>query len=260
MNKSDRLKNIILALIPVLSVCILLALWAIVSRSNPAVLPTFESIGERFVKLMDKPIKSLSLAGHIWASLKRVFTALIISWVLGISFGFLIGWKKTMRALFGSIFNLLRPIPPIAWIPLIIMWCGVSETGKIIIVFIGAFTPVVINTSAGVMNMDPIYYDVGRIFHGSQRQILLDVVLPTALPSILAGMKISVSAGWTVVLAAEMLGAVSGIGFLVQRAWGSGDMPLVFICIICIGVIGALLAIALNLLERWLCPWIRKSN
>lgn len=260
MNSSGKLKNILLTLIPVFSICILLLLWSLISHANPTALPTFESIGDRFVKLLERPIKSLSLAGHIWASLKRVFTALIISWILGISFGFLIGWNKTVRALIGSIFNLLRPIPPIAWIPLIIMWCGVSEIGKIIIVFIGSFTPVVINTSAGVMSMDPIYYDVGRIFHGSQRQILLDVVLPTALPSILAGMKISVSSGWTVVLAAEMLGAVSGIGFLVQRAWGSGDMPLVFICIICIGVIGALLAIALNLLERWLCPWIRKSN
>lgn len=252
--------SFLLAIMPFISICSLLLIWSAVSKSNPQSLPSFVDIWDRFILLLQKPIKSLSLWGHIWASLKRVFTALIIAWILGISFGFLIGWNKTARAFLGSIFDLVRPIPPIAWIPLVIMWCGVSETGKIIIVFIGTFTPVVLNTSAGVMSMDEIYYNVGRIFHGSQRQILFDVVLPTALPSILAGMKISVSAGWTVVLAAEMLGAVKGIGFLVQRAWGAGDMPLVFVCIICIGIVGALLSVALNLLERWLCPWIRKSN
>lgn len=260
MKQRQMERKLFLSMLPVLSIIILIGVWLLISSVNPIQLPPPSAVYERFLLLLEKPIKRTSLAGHIFASLKRVFTALVISWILGISFGVLIGWSKKCKAVLGSVFDIIRPIPPIAWIPLIIMWFGTTEFSKIVIVFIGTFTPVVLNTYAGIAHIDPIYKDVGKIFHGNQSQILLHVVLPTALPSIMAGLKTSVSSGWTVVLAAEMLGASSGVGFLVQRGWGGGDIPLVMVCIICIGIIGAMLAWVLNIAERWLCPWTRTSD
>lgn len=256
MTKSN-IKKLIYTIAPALSIAFLILLWWGISTKNPVALPTFRSVYERFVQLMEQPIKNVSLWGHIAVSMKRVLIALAFSWTLGITLGVLIGWNEKCKAVLGSVFDLLRPIPPIAWIPLVIMWCGISESGKIIIVFIGTFAPVVINTSAGLQRLDPVYRDVGKIFRANRRQMLFDIEIQTAIPAIMAGLKTSVSNGWAVVLAAEMLGATSGIGFLVTRGWNSGDIPLVIICIVCIGIVGALLSVVLNIIERRVCPWLR---
>lgn len=137
------------------------------------------------------------------------------------------------------------------------LWFGIGEFPKVLIVFIGSFIPVVINTEAGIRMVEKEYIDVGRVFGASRSQLLAEFVVPTALPSIFAGVRTSVSCAWTVVLAAEMLGADHGVGALVTRGWNAGDMALVFVSIICIGIIGALLAFVLNKLEKVVCPWNR---
>ena len=162
--------------------------------------------------------------------------------------------EQGFKALFGSIFELFRPIPPIAWIPIIIMWFGIGEFPKILIVFIGSFIPVVINTEDGIRLVEKEYIDVGRVFGANRTQLLMEFVVPTALPAIFAGIRTSVSSAWTVVLAAEMLGADHGVGALVTRGWNAGDMALVFVSIICIGIIGAILAYVLNKLEKVVEP------
>ena len=184
-----------------------------------------------------------------------VLLALLFAWTFGIFFGILIGWSRTARALFGSIFEVIRPIPPIAWIPLIIMWFGIGETAKIIIVFIGTFVPLVINTSTGIRMVDEINIQVGKMFGGSNRQILMEIVVPTALPSIFAGIRTSVSSGWTTVLAAEMLGATAGLGSMVTKGWQGGDMALVLVAVITIAIIGFILSVVLNKMEKVVCPW-----
>ena len=178
-----------------------------------------------------------------------------MSWVFGIAFGILIGWNKKARAFFGSIFEVIRPIPPIAWIPIVIMWFGIGEFPKILLVFIGTFVPLVINTSTGIEMVDRINIQVGQIFGGKNRQILKEIVIPTALPSIFAGIRTSVSSGWTTVLAAEMLGANAGLGSLVTRGWQGSDLSLVMVSVITIAIIGALLSTILQKLEKVVCPW-----
>lgn len=110
-----------------------------------------------------KPIKQLNLFGHIWASLLRVFIALAFAWLLGISFGILIGWNKKANALLGPLFTAFRSVPPLAWVPLMTMWFGTGEFPKILIVFIGALMPVVVNTQAGISNVQNMYLNVGTI-------------------------------------------------------------------------------------------------
>ena len=163
--------------------------------------------------------------------------------------------EQNCKSYFGSIFEVIRPIPPIAWIPLIIMWFGIGETAKIIIVFIGTFVPLVINTSTGIRMVDEINIQVGKMFGGSNRQILMEIVVPTALPSIFAGIRTSVSSGWTTVLAAEMLGATAGLGSMVTKGWQGGDMALVLVAVITIAIIGFILSVVLNKMEKVVCPW-----
>ncbi len=243
------------ALLPVVSVLLIVVLYSYAVKQMPLLLPDGAALWKRFMMTFTNPIKGVNLLGHIWASLRRVLIALVFAWTLGISFGVMIGWNKNCKAIFGSIFDIFRPIPPIAWIPIIIMWFGIGEFPKELIVFIGSFIPVVLNTEAGIRMVDRESIDVAKVFGAKKKDMLMEFVIPTAMPSIFAGIRTSVSAGWTVVLAAEMLGANSGIGSLVTRGWNASDMALVIVSIICIGIIGAILAFLLNRLEKVVCPW-----
>lgn len=254
-SKKSRMYRIWMMLLPVLAVSILVLAYVYVSWKNSVLLPSIPEIWARCVKLFTNPVKGVNLLGHVWASLRRVMIALLFAWVLGVAFGILIGWSKTLNAIFGSIFELFRPIPPIAWIPIIIMWFGIGEFPKVLIVFIGSIVPVVVNTRAGVALVEQQYLNVGIIFGATRMQMLKNIMMPVAMPSIFAGLRTSVSSGWTVVLAAEMLGADLGVGALVTRGWNASDMALVLVSIVVIAIIGALLSVCLTLVEKEVCPW-----
>lgn len=241
--------------LPIASILVIICGWILFSSVHPELMPEPYAVWQRLIRTFTKPVAKVTLLGHAMASLKRVLLALVVSWVFGIGFGILIGWSRNARAFFGSIFEVIRPIPPIAWIPIIIMWFGIGEFPKVLLVFIGTFVPLVINTSAGIEMVDKINIHVGKIFGGNDLQILKEIVIPTALPSIFAGIRTSVSSGWTTVLAAEMLGANEGLGSLVTRGWQGSDLSLVLVSVITIAMIGALLSILLQRLERVVCPW-----
>ena len=254
-RKQKSIHNLLYWGLPILAVLLIIVGWVSFSGVHPELMPAPQEVGARFVKTFTKPIAKVTLIGHAWASLRRVLLALLVAWAFGILFGILIGWNRKARAFFGSIFEVIRPIPPIAWIPIIIMWFGIGEFPKVLLVFIGTFGPLVINTSAGIEMVDRINIHVGKIFGGNNRQILKDIVIPTALPSIFAGIRTSVSSGWTTVLAAEMLGAKEGLGSLVTRGWQGSDLALVLVSVITIAIIGALLSVILQKLEKVVCPW-----
>lgn len=259
-ERRERLRNRIYAVFPVVSVLLLILLWFLAAGAENSTFPSPVDIWNRFLLLMEKPIKQLNLFGHIWASLLRVFIALAFAWLLGISFGILIGWNKKANALLGPLFTAFRSVPPLAWVPLMTMWFGTGEFPKILIVFIGALMPVVVNTQAGISNVQNMYLNVGTIFHANKRQMLFEIAIPSALDAIFAGVRTSTSAGWMVVLAAEMLGGKSGIGFLITRGMDSGDYALCLLSMVCIGLVGALLAIITQLLERMVCPWTARKS
>ncbi|WP_312692784.1 ABC transporter permease [Caproiciproducens sp.] len=259
-DKQEIRKKQIYKALPIVSVILLIAIWLLASSSGNSQFPSPAATWHRLLVLLHKPIKNLSLWGHILASLERVVTALVLSWILGISFGILLGWSKKCNALFGPVFTAFRAVPPLAWIPLFTIWFGTSEGSKILLVFIGAVMPVVVNTQAGMSNVNKLYLDVGTIFNASSRQKLFQIAIPSALDAIFAGVRTSASAGWMVVLAAEMLGANSGVGFLITRGMDSGDLPLVLLAMICIGIIGAILAIFTQIAEGVICPWTRKRS
>lgn len=259
-ERKEELRNRIYRLLPILSIILLVALWFFASSRPNSQFPAPAEVWARYIKILDRPIKNLGLMGHVFASLKRVFIALAIAWTAGISFGILIGWNKKANALFGPIFTAFRAVPPLAWVPLVTMWFGIGEFPKVLIVFIGALMPVVVNTQAGISNVQREYLDVGSIFNADKKQMLFEIAIPSALDAIFAGIRNSTSAAWMVVLAAEMLGGKSGVGFLIVRGMDSGDYALCLLSMICIGVVGYLLAIIIQILERIVCPWTTKRS
>lgn len=252
-----KFKNIFMTVAPFLSIVLLIFIWISASKVNSELVPMPAMVCERLIRTFEKPISGQLIFGHVWVSLKRVFIALLFSMGLGIPFGVMIGWSKTMRAIFGTIFEFIRPIPPIAWLPIIIMWLGIGELPKVVMVFIGTVVAIVVNTSTGIELIEPLNLNVGRMFNASERQLLFEIAIPSALPSIFAGIRTATSGGFMVVLAAEMMGAKAGLGFLITRGMESFDVPLIMVGMLTIAIVGALLAVITDYIERWLCPWAR---
>ena len=255
-KKHGKLWKTLYYLLPVLSIALFIGFWLFAADVLQCGIPSPVQVFERYLVLLDNPISKVSVLGHIWASLGRVLKALGYSMLIGIPFGLLIGWNKTFSALCKPLFEMIRPIPPIAWIPLITVWFGVGESSKIIIVFLGAFMPIVVNTYTGVSMVPGLSIDAGRVFGAKGWTLLKDIILPGSFQAIFAGIRSAISVGWMVVLAAEMISARSGLGFLIIRGSDSDDIALTMVSMIIIGLIGAALTYGFDYLERRLCPWM----
>lgn len=253
--KKGKLQNAVVLGLSAVSILFLIVLWLFASAKNSELVPPPSAVVKRMLLLFTNPVSNHNLFGHILVSLRRVVIALFFSTSIGIVMGIGIGWNKVISKTVGTLFELVRPIPPIAWLPLIVMWYGIGETSKVVIVFIGTLMPVVINTYTGIKMVDPALLDVADTFQANQRQLLVNIAIPSALPSIMAGIRNAIGVGWMVVLAAEMIGAKEGVGFLITRGSEYFDVPLIMVGMVAIGVVGALLSAGVEQLERRMCPW-----
>ena len=259
MSKQAK-RNTVDFILTVISIVAIIIAWVIVSSRHSQIFPTPAAVWDRLQMMIEKPIGKTTILGHVGVSLRRVLIGLSAATILGILIGLGMGWSKKCNAIVSPLFTCLRPIPPIAWIPIVILWFGVGELPKVIIIFIGSFFIIGQNTAAGVAMVDPMYVNVGKVYRASSWQMLKHVVLPDALPAIMAGLKIGLSSAWMVVVAAEMLASKSGLGFLITRGSDNLDTPLVMIGMILIGVVGALLSMLFGFIERRLCPWREEKN
>lgn len=242
------------------SLALFVLVWIVLSGAEGTMLPTPAETLVRFGEIMTNPISKATLPVHIWVSLRRVLIAFFFAVTIGIALGVGLGWNVKFNAFFGPLFEIIRPIPPIAWIPMIIIWFGIGETAKIVIVFIGSFTSIVLNTSAGIRAIDPLLINAGRVLGANRRQLLVDVALPATIPAILAGIRTALSSGWMCVVAAEMIAARQGVGFLIVRGQEIGDTALIVVCMLAIGIVSALLSLSLTKMEGVLCPWQFKKT
>lgn len=259
-ERKDIFRRRVYLIFPFLSIGAFIGLWFIVSTKPDSLLPSPMDVWTRYLRFRDKGVLGMSLMTHTLISLRRVFIALFFAWTAGIAFGVLIGWNKKANALLGPVFHAFRAIPPLAWVPFLILMMGSNETSRVLLVFIGAVMPVVVNTQTGMANVNQQYLNVGKVFQANKRQLLLEIGFPSALDAIFAGIKNSTSAAWMVVLAAEMLGSTSGVGFLVFRGINASDYDLTLLGMVVIAIVGAFLGIFIQSVERILCPWKRKSN
>ena len=252
---NDKVKKVLYGLLSVSSLALFVVVWVVLSHAEGTMLPTPTATFSRFIDIMQNPISKATLPVHIWVSLRRVLIAFLFAVVIGIALGVGLGWSEKFNAFFGPLFEMIRPIPPIAWIPMIIIWFGIGETAKIVIVFIGAFTSIVLNTSAGIRAIDPLLISAGKVLGANRRQLLVDVAMTATIPAILAGIRTALSSGWMCVVAAEMIAARQGVGFLIVRGQEIGDTALIVVCMLAIGIVSALLSLFLTKMEGVLCPW-----
>lgn len=242
---------------PTFALVLFLILWHITATGGKTLLPTPENAFVRLITVWGAEISGQPMIFHVGTSMGRILSALIVAVLFGIPFGVALGWNKTFRALFKPVFEIIRPVPPIAWVPLVTLWFGTGEIPRIIIIFMGVLMPIVVNSYAGVSMVPKLNIDVGRTFGANNFDMLFDIVLPSSLGAIFAGVRTAVGTGWMVLLAAEMLAAKSGIGFLIMEGTNNSDLELAIVGMVMIGVLGALFAYGFDYLERWLCPWKR---
>lgn len=197
-------------------------------------------------------ILSGQLLMHISASLLRFFTGYFLAALVAIPCGLFLGWYRKIGAAVDPLIQLLRPISPIAWFPLIALWFGIGELPAIIIIFIAAFFPLLLASQAAVKQVDPLYLKVARNFGSNQQDILLKVVIPASFPHIAMGLHLALGSAWVFLVAGEMLGVRSGLGFLIVDARNSLRTELVLAGILTIGTLGLLLDRTIWWVERYI--------
>ncbi len=195
------------------------------------------------------------LIQHTWASLRRVLVGVGLVVITAIPLGLAVGSSSWFRALAGPPLELIRPISPLAWIPLTLIWFGVSDLQNVSIVFITAFFPLLLNTIAGVRNVERSLTNAALTLGAERRQLLRYIVLPAALPYILTGIRLSLGLGWVAIVAAELVGAVTGLGALIEDSRSLVRSDRILLSMAAIGLMGAVLDQGLRAAQRRLLPW-----
>jgi NitT/TauT family transport system permease protein len=233
---------------PLLTAALLLAVWHYsVIWTATKVFPSPLSVEKGLVELAHKHV----LWADIIDSLRRVATGFGLAAIIGIPFGLALGWYPALNQIFNPVLQILRPISPIAWIPVAIIFFGIGDKPATFLVFLGAFFPIVVACASGVSNVPSIYRRAGRNFGLSSPQILARVVFPAALPQILIGLRIALGIAWLVVVAGEMIAVDSGLGYLVIDSRNSGKRyDLVVAAMLIIGVIGLALDVIFRQVEK----------
>lgn len=192
---------------------------------------------------------------HVLRSVRLVTMGFVVASTLGVALGLAMGASRTVEALANPVFLFLRPIPPLAWIPLAIVWLGLGDAAKILVIFVAAFVPSVINTFSGVRQIDRPLLEAGAMLNITGWRYWKEVLIPGALPSIFTGLRLSLQASWTTLVAAELVGAIAGLGQILNQ--GSQDIypPMILVGMISVALFGWLMTLALAWLEKKVMPW-----
>lgn len=231
------MKEFIKGLKAVISLSILVALWGAVSASGrfePALLPSPWKVWLGMMSLVQEGTLWL----HFGVSLGRFMAGYLAAAASGILLGLFFGWHKKIWVFVNPIVQVLRPVSPIAWFPFIILWFGIGNAPAVVIIFIAAFYPVLLSTVAGVSRVDPLYLKVAANFGIRQPQLLYKVILPAAFPMIMNGLHMAIGSAWVFLVAGEMVGAQSGLGYLIIDSRNALRSDLVLAGILFIGLSG----------------------
>jgi sulfonate transport system permease protein len=179
----------------------------------------------------------------------------MIAAVFGLIIGIAMGLSKKAERFFEVTVQILKPIPPIAWIPLAILWFGIGEQSKLFIIFLGAFFPILLNTISGIHNLDPRYLELAEVYEVDRRRKISKIILPGAMPEILTGIRIGLGNAWVCVVAAEMIAASRGIGYMLSNGRSMSRPDIVILGMLLIGIIGKIVDDLLKLIFSKLIEW-----
>ena len=237
-----------------LSLCAVVGLyWLMALRpgTNPALVPAPPQI----VQTLLEELRSGDLMANTMASIQRVLIGYVIGAALALTLGALAGWFRWWGYILNPIIDALRPVPALAYIPLVIVWIGIGEPSRIIIIALAVFKPCVVNARAGMLEVAQIYVDAARTLGASRWRVFATVAIPSAIPYFIAGMRTGVSTGFLALVAAELIAAPSGLGFMIQNAGQYFRTDVTIVGIIVIGVLGALLDQMAQRAGRALTAW-----
>ncbi len=241
------------------SILTVLATYTIVSNSgavNPTLIPPPQTVAQTAVTLMTEE----NLPADILTSLGRVLAGYTVGVTIAILLGALMGWFWLVDAVFDPIVELIRPVPPLAYIPLMILWFGIDETPKILVIAIGAFVSCVINVVAGVKNTPLVYIEAARTMGAKNRDLFFTVAIPAALPYILTGMRVGLATGWAILVASELIAAQRGLGFMMTNARRFVRTDSIIVGIICIGILAFAMDRIIRYLNGRLTSWMERRE
>lgn len=239
----------------------LIAMWQILSSVN--IIPAYKLPSPYRVLLGFRDLIEIgmppghSLYNHILYSLIRVFCGFFSAAVLAIPLGILMGWSKRLYDTVNPLLEMIRPIPPLAWIPLAILWFGIGMKSAAFIIFLGAFFPILLNTVNGVVCIEPILLEAAKMLNATPKDIFFKVLIPGAIPSIITGLRIGVGIGWMTLVAAEFTGVKKGygLGYMIMTARDIQRPDEIVAGMIIIGLIGLFIDTILRRLEKSIVKW-----
>lgn len=231
----------------------IVALWYAVHHSgfvNPALVPTPHAVGARMWELAGQ-----RLPKDIWMSTQRVFLGVSLGILLAVPVSFVLGWYREMRAFIDPLINFFRALPPIALIPLVIVYFGVEETAKVVILFYASFFAGVIVMYEGIAQISPIYVRVARTLGATDGEIFLKVIVPLTVPHLLTALRVALGVAWATLVASELIAAQQGLGSLIQNAAAFFQLDIIYVGIICIGFVALVMDLMLRRVARRLVAW-----
>lgn len=243
-------KSIQYVLLPV----VIIALWQLAFNAgfiNPVALPSPRKVAATFLQLLGDG----QLVKHTGISILRVLEGYTLAAVSGIVLGVAVGLSPFLNRITDLLIQTIKPIPPIAWIPLAILWFGIGETSKVFLIFLGAFFPIIINVIDGIRQTEQKLIEVSKVLEAPWRRFILKLVIPGALPSIVTGLRVGIGSAWMCVVAAELIAAEQGIGYLIMDGRQLAQPDLVIVGMVTIGLVGKLMDVLLKKVEARLIRW-----
>ncbi len=246
------------AAISVATVAVLLFAWWLVTQMGwikPLFLPKPGSVLQQFWEYLTGAANDKPLWQHFVASFGRVFAAFALACVTAVPVGIAMGMSRVVRGIFDPPIEFYRPLPPLAYLPLIIIWFGIDELPKVLLIYLACFAPLALAARSGMRGASQEQINAAYSMGASYGQVVRHVILPAALPEILVGMRIAIGFGWTTLVAAEMVAANVGLGQMVLNASNFLRTDIVVMGIVVIGVVAYGFDLLMRRVERWLVPW-----
>lgn len=255
-RRADKIKTIVLG---VLGVAGFFAVWQILVSAG-IISTTYVATPEEVLlavraKFSDPRPDNGTLLTHIAASFQVAFSGFFLAILVGAPLGLLMGWYKPVEKFFRPLFEIIRPIPPISWIPISILFFGIGVASKAFIIFFSAFVPTLINSNTGILSTNQAHINVGKTCGASKSKMFFTIGIPSAMPMVFAGFKLSLGNAWSTLVAAEMLASKEGLGYMIIMSRTFSRLDLMIGGMLVIGVLGIFLSLAMDFIERLAVRW-----